>query len=90
MQKTLPEGMKLRDHLQCQDIDNIKTDFKLIVFEVVDWFHLALDRVYWRSSIDSKVFLVYQGKCQLLRSGSAMCYTELGRYGSWINVVTGR
>jgi hypothetical protein len=43
MQKTLRDGMKLGDHLQGKDIDNIKADLKLIVFEAVDWFHLALD-----------------------------------------------
>jgi hypothetical protein len=41
------EGKKPFGRPTCRWEDNINTDFKVVVWEGVDWFHLAQNRERW-------------------------------------------
>jgi hypothetical protein len=43
------ENLKGTDHFE----DNIKMDHKEIVWEVVDWIHVAQDRHQWRALVNT-------------------------------------
>jgi hypothetical protein len=40
--------------------DNIRMDLRKIMWEVVDWIHVALDREQWRDLVDTVVNLRFK------------------------------
>jgi hypothetical protein len=55
--KFWPENLKGRDYLRRRLEDNIRMDVREIVWEVVDWIHLAQDGNQWRAIFNTVVNL---------------------------------
>jgi hypothetical protein len=55
-----PVGKRLLGKPRCRWRDNIRTDFREIVWEVVDWYRLAQDRDSWRAVVKTVMNLWVQ------------------------------
>jgi hypothetical protein len=48
-----PDGTRLLRRLTHKWEDNIKTDLREIMWEVVDWMHMTQDRVEWWAVVNT-------------------------------------
>jgi hypothetical protein len=48
-----PEGKRPRGRPRHREEDNIRMDLKEIVWEGLDWMHLAQDRDQWQSLVNT-------------------------------------